>query len=434
MMQAAHHEQFVRDAIIAISALGMSLKEVCSGNASKSKHHKMALTYYDGAVREMRQVIFGGTKNLRKALLACLLVFCFESLQGSKIVAISHARCGYALLRSSMMDSEVELERSETPIETDIINSLESLTFQVHLDLGTNVVGAAIGDATKGGSLFIYMPERFSSIYEADQYWQSIMRQWSNFGYRATTAVNALKEAATGKLVTYNHIDMSINKGVANSFGMCDLKGEQKVYLKELVRWDRAFEPLRLSVNPETKSAYIFRRIRLLCIQVFVDSIFAMDEMSYDEYASHFCEIVTLCRIFINMECNRKYRFSLDLGIIPSLYYVTKACRHKTTRMEAINILRLHPRREIFWHSLLIAEVSEWLMTTEEEQRVGKFIPDYARLRVISTDVDMLKRTVTINWTRKTSRENDALIKYETVMMWNSGAYARPCLISSVQK
>jgi hypothetical protein len=116
------------------------------------------------------------------------------------------------------------------------------------------------------------------------------------------------------------------------------------------------------------------------------------------------------------MDCNQKYPFSFDLGIIPSLFYLTKTCRHKATRIEEISILKSSPRRETFWNSLLIADISEWLMMKEETGRVGNFIPESARLRVTGININMLERTVKVNWIGKTSEGDDMSIENEAII------------------
>lgn len=82
VLQASHSEHFVRDAVVAIGALSNCGKWVES-TASKSlvgtPHYRFALAQYGRAVKKMRATIARNSKDIRKALIGCLLVICFEA-------------------------------------------------------------------------------------------------------------------------------------------------------------------------------------------------------------------------------------------------------------------------------------------------------------------------------------------------------------------
>jgi hypothetical protein len=62
--------------------------------------YQYALKQYGKALRGMKDAIASGQHDLRKALVACLLIFCFEGLLGNQASAAAHAESGLNLLYS----------------------------------------------------------------------------------------------------------------------------------------------------------------------------------------------------------------------------------------------------------------------------------------------------------------------------------------------
>ncbi|KAH8794746.1 hypothetical protein BGZ57DRAFT_748928, partial [Hyaloscypha finlandica] len=85
-------EPFIRDAVLAIAAINLSIKaarkkprtlEGGTGSSEIStKHYQFALERFSQAIRTMRTTLTNDEQHLRKALIGCLLVFCFEGFQG----------------------------------------------------------------------------------------------------------------------------------------------------------------------------------------------------------------------------------------------------------------------------------------------------------------------------------------------------------------
>jgi len=63
---------------------------------------RVALKEYDKALKGMRKAIENRRHDIRTALVACLLVFCFESLQGNPNAAVSNTQSGLTLLMEYM--------------------------------------------------------------------------------------------------------------------------------------------------------------------------------------------------------------------------------------------------------------------------------------------------------------------------------------------
>jgi hypothetical protein len=98
--QASENERFVLDAVIAIGALtrttkchdaDQTLTQFGTGQAlsiatrhTPTNDYEYAVRQYSKALRGMQATLSDGRDLLRKTLLACLLVFCFETFCGNQ--------------------------------------------------------------------------------------------------------------------------------------------------------------------------------------------------------------------------------------------------------------------------------------------------------------------------------------------------------------
>jgi len=109
MMQASQKEAFVRDAAVAIGALSSCDRDLVTVRqdpeinnpqvVTKREEYQFALELYGKSVRQMRERLATGEEGMRSALIACLLVVCFEGLQGNYFQAMEHAVSGRNLLQ-----------------------------------------------------------------------------------------------------------------------------------------------------------------------------------------------------------------------------------------------------------------------------------------------------------------------------------------------
>ncbi|RDW56836.1 hypothetical protein BP5796_12903 [Coleophoma crateriformis] len=68
-----------------------------------------------------------------------------------------------------------------------------------------------------------------------------------------------------------------------------------------------------------------------------------------------------------DQQCGSRY-FSLDMGVLPALYFVAIRCRHFTTRQRALLLLkRVAPRREGMWNSQILVAIAAQVIRLESE-------------------------------------------------------------------
>lgn len=64
--------------------------------------------------------------------------------------------------------------------------------------------------------------------------------------------------------------------------------------------------------------------------------------------------------------------FTVDIGLIPPLYYTAIKCRVPSIRREAIGILHHVPHREAMWDALVVAAAAEKVVHLEEWDFYGE--------------------------------------------------------------
>lgn len=95
-MQGCRRDRFVLSAVVAISAMSVSVKLIKDAKDETSlgtaiRHRELALEQHEKSLQAMREAL---SKNgdTACALTACLLVCFFESLSGNILTTINHAR------------------------------------------------------------------------------------------------------------------------------------------------------------------------------------------------------------------------------------------------------------------------------------------------------------------------------------------------------
>jgi Fungal Zn(2)-Cys(6) binuclear cluster domain len=189
----ACHEPFIRDGVLAIAAINLSIKEdrrkllTLGDGAGKSKasakHYQFALERFGRAVRTMRSTLTNDEQHLRKALIGCLLVFCFEGFQGYPKQALVHVISGYHLLQSWMTKKSypLVLPDSTPPASSLIEKELMDAFNRLHTNAVT-VMGDSCSMETyalelaSGETVLQQMPRQFANFREAHRYMIHIMK------------------------------------------------------------------------------------------------------------------------------------------------------------------------------------------------------------------------------------------------------------------
>jgi hypothetical protein len=123
--QAVETEPIIKHAVVAVAAFNKSRMDAAKGVGKSNPHHQFALLQYGKALKKIRDTLTGGVSDPRISLMACLLVFCLESLQGYQSSASNQAAVGVALLQRWCLESKGKLAHFKK-IEEDICKYWEN--------------------------------------------------------------------------------------------------------------------------------------------------------------------------------------------------------------------------------------------------------------------------------------------------------------------
>jgi hypothetical protein len=189
--QISEMEPFVRDAIIAIGALGKHSKSQLPRKVSdpsfQGDDYQYALKLYGKSLRGMRDAITRGKHDLHNALIACLLVFVFEGMLGNQAAAAVHAESGLNLLfKSAMNDNPRKSWRSQATsthqhFEKDLLLALSNLDLQVLLFIDRRSKETHEQIKYFQTSIIGTLPAEFKDLQEALHFWQVIMNRNYHF-------------------------------------------------------------------------------------------------------------------------------------------------------------------------------------------------------------------------------------------------------------
>jgi hypothetical protein len=138
------------------------------------------------------------------------------------------------------------------------------------------------------------------------------------------------------------------------------------------------------------------------------------DQMLYDAFTEDFARVLPYAEFFI---ASGAPAFSVDIAIIPVLYLVSIRCRDPGIRRRAIELNRGVARREGVWDSRVAARVAEEVVRIEEEERdvhEAKDVDECARVKRLSFEADLGRRTVVVQFQRVGDREWNT----ERILTW----------------
>ncbi|KAE8452535.1 hypothetical protein EG329_000438 [Mollisiaceae sp. DMI_Dod_QoI] len=486
ILQASAIEPFVRDTLVAIGALtscgrkwtdDLSIGKKSTTGIEVTPQYHFALQHYGNAVKAMRKTLhsyaneygksFGQGKrghNLRMMLIACLLVTCFEGLQGNHFLALQHAASGHSVLQdwlsqhqplesayssplqnSSMSatidaNSTVQMQGLGSPlpqiIEDEIIQAFSRLDLQIMTYVDPRPLSVHSKLKHEGSHAIACMPYPFDSLEQARLYWELIQRRTSHFIADAAAQTSLRQDA-----------DMTIDMGLGNGSVLVAPESEVKLntshfppvlvaeyhsYASEISRWFASFLPFYGSLTEGSRNwaASSILRIQALSHQILLHGSILSDEWSLDSFTSVFSEIVSLGHLVAKDPLySTPNLFSFDVGLVNSIRCVSKWCREPVIRRSSIALLRKIANREGIWDALIMANVSEWMMEIEEEKMIlisdpesgheeKWFIRKDDRVRTTNIVIDNVKRTAAVTCKRLGRKEDGSVDERGTAIRW----------------
>jgi hypothetical protein len=424
--QAGLLEPYVRNVIIAIGAISSNMLR--SGSEIKPHSaYEFALVQYGKALKGIKRATDQGKQDLRTILIACLLVFCFETLQGLQGSACALASSGLTLFYKTRGDDSTIIYNPDEQLEEDLLQALVGLDLHVLLFLDNRPLfkhQAAIDGINK---TLAQMPSNFQNLSEARTFWQLIMKRNFHFEAKAQGIGKAgeLAEQCTTQS-TWQDTSESPSETIVFSRlrNFPKIQAECQTYIKDIHNWSSAASSLFASFPIEEECSTIARNLLQIHANMNIISLtrmFSTSEEHLDSLLPKFQAIVTLSRSIYAFLLSHSSSYQFDLGIIPALYLVASRCCERSVRGEAIELLQSMEYREGVWDSGAVASISEWLRSVDEGERDSGELPEEMKAVLTSVECNLVRRWARLRCAQKEktedfrSREGDLVFREQLV-------------------
>ncbi|KAM3069497.1 Protein png1 [Clarireedia jacksonii] len=479
----------IRHAIIAIGALNRSLgsglrpqlKVKVIQNLDRN-HHEFAIAQHLKAIQALKQKLqtmsIFTDFQLITALITYLLFVYFETFQGSYRTSAQQIHNGLKLFRSyyalksgsksrrfsadTNTDTEDRsLSRLSTPIHQDLSPLLDAMnlqkqplqsrsppspptppTLQYNFTLEENIIQVFVRlnsqDSFFGitpdippllwdihSTHHIPIPQIFTNFAEAQYCWDFLMDRVLRY-YRRT-------------LFNRKH-------NSAKSDSPEEIAHQYAYYVTLLDDFERAYKPIL--EEPISFRGKVLNRAALVlathlkATAIIFSTVTTVSEMVYDQFISAFQYIIRAGEKIVTRYRGSNFTlnlpFSLDIGIIPSLYVVATKCREPNIRRKAVDLLFRIPRREGIWDGFLSARIGEWIISCEEdgleipsqttstnisEESLEKnnqlwMIPEDRRFQLVNMEFHIPERYIMVKCHKSVPRDDGTREERESRIEW----------------
>ncbi|KAI1181664.1 hypothetical protein F5B17DRAFT_254976 [Nemania serpens] len=413
----------IRHAAIALGAIHRAYicdpESVRNYQLPNGRHDNktFALYHYNIAIRSLlhsRARSSSSIANTSITLLVCYLFTCFDSLSGSDMQAFRHLRSGIEVLAETQKALHETASDSGFSGCDELIRQIteqfrrldgQAVTFlmdwlpQLTPDSMTSNYHYAIPYIE--GPLYL----RFDSLEQAADYLQNLVTRTLTFHH-------------------WNEIYPSPNEGPKAYLGplpTARATERRNQLLSQLEGWSLGFAAL--NSNPVNMSHTGQRLASMLLLHynmshLFLSAYTAGGEMSYDAFMPQFQTAISLAAALANVPPTvpnhheaddrssvfdlspdaREPSFTLEMGIIPTLYLAGLKCRDPSLRRQVLRILRHTHRRETVWDSFATAHVVQRVMEIEEGWLFAERNVEMGAVAVEAADIPLERRVLATHW------------------------------------
>jgi hypothetical protein len=353
ILQASWKESSLSGLVASLGALykAGSSKAVTFSKEEKDPHQQYAFQQYGRALKTIQTKISANQyrDTMRIALIASLLIYCFENLYGELDSALGHLEGAFRLMQKQLRHANRRYKHSQnispsSALEDDLVGAFFRLDSQVlsrdHL-CEAEKIGSRLG--INYFEDICDVPKRFNSISEARNYLEHIQ-----FPTIPSLSRDLLVQPSMPPQ------PMNIDENARNMY---------RTMSSHMRRWNAAFTPLyaeNLARNGKKNfAAAATLRVRALSTELASARVCAKDLSSSYLFNPESREIVDLSKL---VAADPSFRKSLvwDCGIVPGLSIVIAACLDRSIRKEALQVLKqIVPRREGAWDSLTAVQWGE---------------------------------------------------------------------------
>ncbi|KAI0384426.1 hypothetical protein F5Y04DRAFT_229293 [Hypomontagnella monticulosa] len=375
--QLCNSEPAIRHATIAVGAMhakfmGTSPSLRVQTFGILEGRHAFAIQQYVKALALLKDRLSNSSSsgNAEIALTCCLLFICLEMLQGNRVGAVEHLRTGLRVVAG--IPSQVRLdyntgERSLVmrPKADRLLDQLTTLFGRLNLEIVAFCERApAIRLALETDMLVPTPPPSvlivFSNLEEARASLDVLRNRalWVT-GELLNRSKSKIK-ANTNCWAVQRCLEYAASRTVDLSEDLA-LAKELRDVQRDITLWLGAFRSYIAS--QEATPPAMFLEIRHFCVLFQAMTCQQTTEIVCDRFNDYFKRIVSLAA---KIGSTQPLTFTIEAGVIPSLYLIALKCRMPEVRRQAISLLHHGTFQEGMWEGKLIAKFVEQAADWEE--------------------------------------------------------------------
>jgi hypothetical protein len=378
VLLSACDNRAIRQLAIATAALKQATNYHVS---STDAHRDYALRQYGRALQGLRGMLDEpGKHRLRIALLAALLIFCFEMMLGDPKGAVTHLQSAMQIIRGQLRENPKSIRWSQPRVTKGVfLGSRASLPYIMEdelLEQYASLDRAAVGLISTYFPPFHHSirnemipepPRAFTTVTEAREFAEYIKVQipvaryafrfsgpsWPPMGQpSAPMAIEGARHLRTVVAAASVHYSAPVN-------------------LSHIHKWIAAFSP---SLEEARASAEHHDHIGATTVWMQVQCYHlglcnANTNSKCSEQCTDYKTLIDQCRSLVQHPRFLK-SFVFEPGIIPLLWFIMVMCTEVSLKEEAVQILRdMKPRKECIWCSQVMADLGDALLTNMRESR-----------------------------------------------------------------
>ena len=420
--QASELEPFVRNAVVAVGALAKLSKDRKKSALKSFPTHPSgsdstyALKKYDESLRGMREAIKNGEQDFRKALIACLLVFCFESLQGNLGSAVANAASGLMLFyqfvskyKPTLIPYAPPKELEKNILDGDLKHAYAGLDLHVLYYKDTRPLSIHRTFITHLNMHIHSMPTTIPDSGEARDYWLTITRR--NYHFLKITLADARDGCTESEDEQWEGSHQGIECMMSSPGELPEyLRKEYSEYADDMRRWESAcsamFQDFHENGTRSQKLLADILNLHAKTSNIIFKGLFFSSELDYDTFLPDFRKILSLARDIqpqLLAAAEGSAEFHYGYGVNYPLFLIGMRCRSSSVRNEAIRLLGSTEHREGVWDAKSLASIAGWVRDVEVAGvNPNELVPECQRMFLTSCNMNIRARKALIRAGQRT--------------------------------
>lgn len=404
VLPMCHSERAVIHGVVALSALHEDL-EVRGAPLSRenltNRHHRFALCQYGRSLATLNERRHSQDPRLRDVILTCCLLFvAFDLLRGQYDPALFHLKQGLAIIHEEYRDSE------ELPGVSNTMRCIEESLLRMMTRLETQSVFFGLTPlATLAPGVIAEENSPFTSLAEAQVALDQILARAIRF--LATTYNCPLEERLPER-----HPELAQMQD--------KIRLELESYTSRL-----ALSTVFLLSLQDKKGQRGLNLIYLhhITFTILVENALTGEyQDTYNYYLDHFKRVLALSRwisdSFQEGTSGSRPTLLLDMGIIPSLFFVCWKCHEPSLRQQALDLLEEWPHREGLWDSRLLVIFAKQLIQLELESLASSSSPK-APMRILDSSLEVSDDQTRATIRYKTRQSGQEVLEQSRIVLFD---------------